>query len=73
MPYDEQAKGPNANKEYWDARAEFTQMLNSALDTETIRGFNFEETKQFIGWLSTYRPQQPHAILTTLAVAFESK
>ena len=68
IPYDELARGPVSNKEYWDQRATFTQDLRDHLDSkEQLKKITKSQLVTLIGWCSTYRPYPSHSIFIILS------
>ena len=60
-----------AETEYWEYRASFIETLKKALqDGNIIRSFNSIQLLQFVGWCSSFRPEEPHIILSDIARAF---
>ena len=50
---------------YWKAHDTFKQFLKTAVrNDEFILSLDAQQLIQFLAWCSSYRPQEPHVILT---------
>lgn len=54
---------------YWKAHEEFKKTLRTALrDDKLLLAMGSRELIQFLAWCSSFRPREPHVILSTFSL-----
>lgn len=66
VPYDE--TNGSKNDAYWTAQEAFKVQLKHAMqDDELLRKLTKPQLVQMIAWCSSYRPIEPHVVLSILS------